>query len=49
MTIRTVRRNVVKSSEEESLEVKKVRLYLVFSILKGKDSIINMLLSFKRF
>ena len=49
LTIRTVLRKVVKPSNEESLEVKKIRLYLVFSKLKGKYSTITMLVSLKKF
>lgn len=48
MTVRTVRRKVVKSSDKESLEVKKIRLYSVFSILKAKYNITIMLASLKK-
>lgn len=45
--MRTVHRKVVKASDEESLEVKKIRPYPVLSIFKGKYSIINTLVSSK--
>lgn len=49
LTIRTVLRKVVKPSNEESLEVKKIRLYSVFGKLKGKYSTITVLVSLKKF
>lgn len=45
--MRTVHRQVVKASDEESLELKKIRSYPVLSIFKGKYSIINTLVSSK--